>query len=384
MKDAGGSPGSAGVRLETIDALRGAAALAVVCHHVFTTYVAGSSLGALEPVFWLGSTGVWLFIVISGFCIHLRFAKDLSEGQIAPPAFIPFWKRRLRRLYPAYFAALLLYAAIRLFDGSLTFDDRFLYNFSVHVLLVHNLDPTTVFGFCGVFWTLALEEHLYLAYFPLVGIRRRWGWTAVLAACLGARGAGLILHWIIKDRFGWESPFQALFVAQWFVWALGALSVEAHMGVVTLPAWCRNRGVALGLLGMIALLITTEREGGWPTLLSRAWWAVRDPMLGLGFFVLINSLLRPPRASSRQVQFLARLLAGLGVFSYSLYLIHQAVQLHLIPMSLAAMGLAPQAWMAIPVVLACILAARFFFHLFERPFLTASRKEHRGSIPEPA
>ena len=57
------------------------------------------------PEFWfraayhtleVGSLGVPRFFVISGFCIHLRWAR---EGRID---YRDFWRRRVRRLYPPY------------------------------------------------------------------------------------------------------------------------------------------------------------------------------------------------------------------------------------------------------------------------------------------
>jgi peptidoglycan/LPS O-acetylase OafA/YrhL len=269
---------------------------------------------------------------------------------------------------------LLLYAALRLLDGSMAPNWSFVYDFVLHTLLIHNLDPATVFGFCGVFWTLALEEHLYLAYFLLVGLRRRWGWATTLTLCLAARAVGLAIHWVLKNSFGWESAFPALFVAQWFVWALGALSVEAYFEIVTLPWWCRDRGVAAGLLSLTALLITLERGGHLPVTMGRMWWTVRDPVLGFGFFVLVNSLLLGQQSGPHGGAFLQKVFATLGVFSYSLYLVHQAIQLHIVPMALTAMDLARNVWMAPFVVGLCILFARLFFHLFERPFLGSSLK----------
>ncbi len=38
----------------------------------------------------------------------------------------------------------------------------------MHLLMLHNLDPNTCYTINGVFWTLAIEEQLYLAYFLLL------------------------------------------------------------------------------------------------------------------------------------------------------------------------------------------------------------------------
>ena len=40
------------------------------------------------------------------------------------------------------------------------------------------------------FWTLAIEEQLYLAYFLLLFLRVRWGWGVTIAVCLFARVGG--------------------------------------------------------------------------------------------------------------------------------------------------------------------------------------------------
>ena len=56
-----------------------------------------------------GYIGVFLFFVISGFCIHLQWAKSQAQGQPQSIKFGAFWKRRFRRLYPPYLIALALF-----------------------------------------------------------------------------------------------------------------------------------------------------------------------------------------------------------------------------------------------------------------------------------
>ena len=66
----------------SLDPLRGAAALAVVIHHTAQAWrVAASGVGTSvsATIFgWLGSWGVTLFFVLSGFCIHLPQARAFS------------------------------------------------------------------------------------------------------------------------------------------------------------------------------------------------------------------------------------------------------------------------------------------------------------------
>jgi peptidoglycan/LPS O-acetylase OafA/YrhL len=101
----------------------------------------------------LGWAGVAAFFVISGFCIHLSFARN--------PNWRNFWLRRCFRIYPAYFFALLLFAL--LFPWS-----RIHWNLSgiaqlgSHLLLIHNYNDRSYFGISPAFWSIAVEVQLYL------------------------------------------------------------------------------------------------------------------------------------------------------------------------------------------------------------------------------
>src|SRR5688500_8166528 len=99
-------------RLITIDFLRGIAAIGVMLYHAGNTGIFVKR-GEVAQVSWLesigiypisfGFTGVYLFFVISGFCIHLRWVKSATNQDTGKPLdFISFWKRRFQRIYPAY------------------------------------------------------------------------------------------------------------------------------------------------------------------------------------------------------------------------------------------------------------------------------------------
>src|SRR5688500_1389308 len=88
-------------RLTSIDALRGIAALAVVLTHIPREHrgrIDGTFFAFLPIDF--GTLGVPLFLVISGFCIHLAVARRALEGHSASVDWAAFWKRRFYRLYP--------------------------------------------------------------------------------------------------------------------------------------------------------------------------------------------------------------------------------------------------------------------------------------------
>ena len=80
-------PASPKTRLQSVDLLRGLAVLAVVCSHLgFSVrgFSAGGSASAMfpsEPIadfLPLGQYGVQLFLVISGFCIHMRWSRNIK------------------------------------------------------------------------------------------------------------------------------------------------------------------------------------------------------------------------------------------------------------------------------------------------------------------
>ena len=119
----------------------------------------------------IGWSGVAVFFVVSGFCIHLSFKKK--------PDWSDFLVRRFFRIYPPYVLAVLLFALVvpwtRLglsFSGAVQFGS--------HLALIHNFDNRILFGICPAFWSIAVEVQLYLLYPILVALVARLGWNRSL------------------------------------------------------------------------------------------------------------------------------------------------------------------------------------------------------------
>jgi len=371
------APGRSG-RLVAIDALRGVAVLLVLGSHLLFARL-GTSTSAFPDwthhVMLYGQFGVHLFLVLSGFCIHMQWARSPSENI----DFVAFWRRRLHRLYPPYFVALcasvaglfVLHSVMAHETGSIpqrfgyTSGSQFAIDLVLLLLLVQNVNGASHRIGNGPFWTLALEEQLYLLYFPLLWLRRRFGWTAtlgvVVAVCVAWRTAALI---VVPEAH--QDKMFAVGPARWVEWALGAIAVEAHMGRIQLPRWASSSRVGILLLGITVVAHELFRT-------NPVFQTTVDPLFGLGFFVLVNAACRYDWGGAVDPLRIGARLAWVGGISYSLYLTHEPILVALKHVGFrAGLGVAG---VLVLRALGPLLVAWLFFTLVERRFLNSSRRK---------
>lgn len=383
-------------RLVSIDALRGFAALAVVAVHAVGVHAAG--LRDSSPVlytllfpFTIGYAGVNLFLVLSGFCIHLRLASRTPAGETMRVPFRQFWLRRFWRLYPAYLAALVFSAAalvaITLWQsnpadavpgiGAMAAQWRsILVSFLAHAVMLQLFIPSVLGGLGnGVFWSLALEEILYVLYMPLLWMRNRIGLGGALAIvgtlCVTWRAIGITLLGAVPPLPVGVTQTNPVWMyqapARWFEWCLGAIAVEAYLGRTRLPSWCYQP--ALGILALVAAVAASYHPIGW-VFTDLAW--------GVGFFVMLNCAVNREVRSATPLTIPWHALAGVGVISYSLYLVHVPI-LRFTKLLAFNRGYG-EAGVVIAELIAmalCLPAAWLFFTLFEKPFLRALQRPSR-------
>jgi peptidoglycan/LPS O-acetylase OafA/YrhL len=390
-------------RLKSVDVLRGCAALAVVTDHAFKhgafRDINVPWFDALHGIVNHGVLGVPLFFVISGFCIHLPWARMAASG--TPPRLDPigFWRRRIHRLYPPYFVMLCLSITAVVVAWQLGLQiatlapypeprERWIVaDFVLHATMLHGFSPAFDQAAGNPpFWTLAREEYLYLMYFAVLSWRGRRGMVEALvavwivgvavpwAASLSIPTLGLSAAW--QDRLWHPVNFETSAVALWIQWCLGMAAVEAYFGLLRLPEWCRRMPYVL-LWGAAALLAGHQ---GWQTLIPLLW--------GMTFFTLINACVEVERSGRwPSTRLLARLQA-VGVVSYSIYLIHSPVigvlnQLERQLLKDSPLLLAPAYHLAVWALLvtAAGTAGWLFFLAVERRFLNYSRNTLSASVP---
>lgn len=140
-------------RLKELDALRGIAALMVVLFH-FTMGRQEANLG-----FKLGTTGVDLFFIISGFVIFMSLSKVKNSKD--------FIINRISRLYPTYWACVSFTSLLTITYFSYTKSDiafsqyliQYIGNMTMfqYYLNIPNIDDT--------YWTMIVEMNFYLLVF---------------------------------------------------------------------------------------------------------------------------------------------------------------------------------------------------------------------------
>jgi len=287
-----------GGRYHFLEAGRGVASVAVLIYHSLDAFPKNSLPGVLERFkafsSW-GWLGVHVFFAISGWCI----AERLAKGRRAEESGLHFAAERFLRIYPTYWAALVVFIGVRL--ASLPFNTAHLsavvpHDFIGWLAPILLLEPYFHIGsFLIVSWTLVFELGFYLfAAMALVVSQRRVGKSSVLfligcLLCFAPWTAHLSpAPWRVLEM--WPEFFSG--VAAWWAARLGRRTIG--YGVLTLMLVTAAVWPAYGGINRVTAIITA-----W--ILALAWkW---DKNLGQ------SKALRPLRWT--------------GIISYSLYLIHQ-------------------------------------------------------------
>ncbi len=194
--------------LLVLDGVRAVACLAVLLHHVVYQIVlpqnwsglwtpSGKIQVIIAALLSFGATGVILFFLLSSFLLFLPFARVLLfDGQW--PFVSRFYIRRLFRILPAYYVAIILMV--------LFFHPEFLqaanrwkllefFTFSMQAGLPAQLN--------GPFWTMSVEFQFYMLLPLIVWILSlvvprgtlRWRLTKLVSCLLVLLGWGLLSRW---------------------------------------------------------------------------------------------------------------------------------------------------------------------------------------------
>jgi peptidoglycan/LPS O-acetylase OafA/YrhL len=326
-------------RKEQLDGLRAFAILPVLYAHFWNEDT------------WLGSAGVFLFFVLSGYLI----TGILLRSRTKPSALRNFYLRRALRIAPIYYVTLGLAWLIHLPGFRQTFLWHFFYLSNVLFTLKNSWTSP---WYTAHLWTLSVEEQFYLVwpflilFLPFKAIKPVV-WSTIIASIVYQLGA----YWF----FGVNALGPAILVFS-----------------------------SLDKLGLGALLALEEARLGFPRFLTKAGWVAFVIFLGLEALPINHSLAWAfvLRAELLTVIFAAliaaassgipgpagailnsRIVQYVGRISYGIYLFHlflwEVTSVVLARLSLPPLGPGPRCFIVMSAM--SIGAAAVSWHFFEQP-----------------
>ncbi len=342
-------------RIAGLDGLRGLAVLAVVVFHIWPAQVPG------------GFIGVSIFFALSGFLISSIILREVeTTGSLSLRRFS---SRRARRLMPVSLATLTAIAVGWSLAGWLTADFRRDLYFALaqlanwgHVLARQRYGVDAAASPVLHYWSLAIEEQLYLLL-PLTLMlcrRRRWMVTAVVVGLLGS----IVAIWAASDSpvLSYYSTFTR--AGELLVGALAALVLRRRMWT---GRAARCVAAVVSIAGIVMLTWVVLRLD------------VSDPWFRHGGMLVCATVATAIIVAVSGVPRLGRLLdwfplARLGQISYAVYLFHWPL---LQTFRRAGMADALVPWATIAATLALALLSERWL---ERPVRSGAVKGRRLAV----
>lgn len=244
-----------------------------------------------------GGSGVWLFLIISGFLIHYSYLRKSPGAKLD---FVQFFSRRFWRIYPPYLIVLLFFAFA---TGGVQYvtTQEGAFDLVAHLLLAQNLSDQTYFSINPSFWSLALEFQLYLLYPVFIYVRNKIGIekSVVLAVAVTCVCTAFV-------PFFASRAFENSALRYWIIWIAGAYLAERY--VLGEQVFRRHF-----LWGSVLLVLFTGLK------FFAIYHLVYPFVATLFFLVLIDYYIN----SNKSMKGYEHILTKIGVVSYSLYLVHQ-------------------------------------------------------------
>ncbi len=311
-------------RLPTLDALRGIASLAVMWFHFTRQLSSDLSYNVVYLSGKYGWLGVSVFFVISGFVIPYAMVR-------ARYRVFDYWRflaKRITRLDPPYLLSILLIIGHQYFLTTRPSYQGPPFHLSLPQTLLHFGYLNAFFGyewFNGVFWSLAIEFQYYILIgllFPVLFHRNSRFRLAAIFGLAGVAALSIIF------------PFGGLIVPYWPLFLLGIITLHKYLGLLSPLAY---------VIVAVLLSVTMIPIVGALTAITASATAL------VIAYVRIES----------------RILAFLGLISYSLYLLHSPIGESLLGTGMSRLN--NPYWTLVSAVAIIIPVATIYYWLVEKP-----------------
>jgi len=373
-------------RIPEVDGLRGLAILGVLVFHLFcrgidyekshwiATYAA--KIGSI------GSTGVDLFFVISGFLI----GGILIDTRESPNYFKTFYLRRIFRIFPLYYGLLFIFyilsfaSAYKLISVAnwmvgFNFSGKWYLTFTQNFPMARDgnlgaaaLAPT---------WSLAVEEQFYVLLPLIIFFVPRKYLTALVVALIFGASIFRTVTWhqtssIIATRMQMPGCLDSLMMGVLIAILLRSpkpsILIERYRLKLVIP-------VLLVLL-MVLFIVYKFSLNAWPKFAGNQW-ILGSPMFSLlyGSLIILAVSAKPKHLLSK---FLCNnLLRKIGQLSYFIFLFHVGINIFVrwLTGSIAKPPFGITWFFEIGLTLIItIFLANLSWHYFEKPLMKLGHK----------
>lgn len=266
-------------------------------------------------LFRYGVEAVFFFFVLSGFLIHLKYARLFKAEPSAKFGISDYLMRRIRRIYPPFLFALLLTYGLDTGGTSLGFwTPAFISGINKIASITTFLDfktlfgnlaflyftYTPIFGSNGPSWSLKYEWWFYIIY-PLVLLVAR---KKVMPATVII---GLLFVLSFYPRL-WPEALSRDIFSLMVCWWLGVLLAEVYAGRISIPV--KYIAFLIGVFPFMPLL---------KTLPAAAYFTIFS--MGVTGVIAFCLYLQERKSSLRILE----RFAVVGSFSFTLYIIHYPI-----------------------------------------------------------
>ncbi len=369
--------------LPALTGLRGLAALWVLVYHAWVYSVPREILLPLpgddlrvHVFFSIGWAGVHVLFVLSGFLLTLPYAR-YNLGLGARPVLGAYLRKRIARVFPAYYLQLTLLVLLGLYlGGEMLFGWDELLKYLLMLFVPPPVGVGSPYLVNGVWWTLPIELSFYLVLPVLSALaapRRLWlllgfcfiasaSWRYFVVSSVGGAGPTPMLSYQLPgslDTFG-----------------LGMAGAVLHVYFVELRASAAYRRVVGALVWLAPPLFFAL--GSWMAAQFMVYWQgaaihyLWTPLFGLGVLVLLLGCALGWRVLDALLA--NRAVFYLGTVSYGVYLWHYPAGRWLLDSALFRdyEGY-PFFWLTLAMLAASLVFASLSWYGVERRAIAAAR-----------
>ncbi len=338
-----------------LDGVRGIAIILVMLYHT------------RDPILPGGHIGVNIFFVLSGFLITSILVDEWSRNQRID--FRRFYLRRVLRLFPGLIALVIAVVMIKSAAGvvgiSYWEDERSIW-WSAAAAIFYFANWVKAFnlyelGALTHTWSLSIEEQFYMIWpLSLLGmLRAGWRYVTMIKVLAGAALFSAILRLVMFDLDGFNRAYDGLDTRADALLIGCILSLAMSAGLVprTKSGHRLLAGAASGgaIFVAIACLVGGEKDG---------WMFYHGGLFltAVGTAVVMYYYLVVPAGTGNAV-LSSRVLGGIGLISYGLYLWHMPVFWAVNQLELPAVA-------DVPLRMSLsLLTAVISYYVIELPFL---------------